>query len=58
MLTFKGDPSSADYLLDEAPETLRYMAHSAKPTIPVFVVRAMAAHPPTPGVCNQLQSLL
>jgi hypothetical protein len=45
MLTFEGDPASADYLLDEAPERLPKMAHAAKPTIPVFVVRAMAAHP-------------
>ena len=44
-LTFEGDPGSADYLLEEAPESLPYMAHTAKPTIPVFVVRAMAAHP-------------
>ena len=45
MLTFEGDPGSADYLLDEWPEGLPYMAHTPKPTIPVFVVRAMAAHP-------------
>jgi hypothetical protein len=45
MLTFEGDPTSADYLLDEWPEGLPYMAHTPKPTIPVFVVRAMAAHP-------------
>jgi hypothetical protein len=44
-LTFEGDPASADYLLEEAPESLPYMAHAAKPTIPVFVVRALAAHP-------------
>jgi hypothetical protein len=43
MLTFEGDPSSADYLLDEWPEAL--LAHAAKPTIPVFVVSAVAAHP-------------
>jgi hypothetical protein len=45
MLTFEGDPASADFLLDEAPESPPYMAHTPKPTIPVFVVRAMAAHP-------------
>jgi hypothetical protein len=45
MLTFEGDPASADYLLDEWPEGLPYMAHTPKPTILVFVVRAMAAHP-------------
>jgi hypothetical protein len=43
MLTFEGDPSEAEYLLDEWPEGL--LAHSANPTIPVFVVSAMAAHP-------------
>ena len=37
MLTFEGDPGSADYLLDEWPEGLPYMAHTPKPTIPVFV---------------------
>jgi hypothetical protein len=41
MLTFEGDPDAADYLLDERPESLRYMAHTPKPT---FVVRAVAAH--------------
>ena len=45
MLTFEGDPFAAEYLLDEWPESLTYMAHSSNPTIPVFVVRAMAAHP-------------
>ena len=45
MLSFEGDPGSADYLLDEWPESLPYMAHTPKPTILVFVVRAMAAHP-------------
>jgi hypothetical protein len=45
MLTFEGDPGSADYLLDEWPESLPYMAHTPRPTIPVFVVRAMAAQP-------------
>jgi hypothetical protein len=44
MLTFEGDPASADFLLNEALEGLPY-THTAKPTIPVFVVRAMAAHP-------------
>jgi hypothetical protein len=43
MLTFEGDPADADYLLDEWPEGL--LAHTAKPTIPVFVVSAIAAHP-------------
>ncbi len=43
MLTFEGDPVSAEYLLDEWPEDL--LAHSANPIIPVFVVRAVAAHP-------------
>ena len=43
MLTFEGDPVAADYLLDEWPEGL--LAHSANPTIPVFVVSAVAAHP-------------
>jgi hypothetical protein len=42
MLTFEGDPSSADYLLDEWPEAL--LAHAGNPTIPVFVVSAVAAH--------------
>jgi hypothetical protein len=43
MLTFEGDPVAADFVLDEWPEDL--LAHSANPTIPVFVVRAVAAHP-------------
>ena len=43
MLTFEGDPAEAEYLLDEWPEGL--LAHSANPTIPVFVVSTMAAHP-------------
>jgi hypothetical protein len=43
MLTFEGDPISAEYLLDEWPEGL--MAHTANPTVPVFVVSAIAAHP-------------
>jgi hypothetical protein len=43
MLTFEGDPADADYLLDEWPEGL--LAHTANPTIPVFIVSAMAAHP-------------
>jgi len=47
MLTFEGDPLGAEYLLDEWPESLPYMAHSTNSTIPVFVVRAMAAHPQT-----------
>ena len=45
MLTFEGDPASAEYLLDEWSESLPYMAHTPKPTIPVFIVRALAAHP-------------
>ena len=45
MLTFEGDPVGAEYLLDESSESLPYMAHTPKPTIPVFVVRAVAAHP-------------
>ena len=45
MLTFEGDPMAAEYLLDEWPEGLPYMAHTPKPTIPVFVVSAVAAHP-------------
>jgi hypothetical protein len=45
MLSFEGHPASADYLLDEWPEGLPSMAHTPKPTITVFVVRAMAAHP-------------
>ena len=36
MLSFEGDPASADYLLDEWSESLPYMAHTPKPTIPVF----------------------
>jgi hypothetical protein len=32
-------------LIDEWPEGLPDMAHTPKPTTPVFVVRAMAAHP-------------
>jgi hypothetical protein len=43
MLTFEGDPGAADYLLDEWPEGL--LAHTANPTIPVFVVSAVTAHP-------------
>ena len=39
MLTFEGDPSSADYL-DEWPEAL--LAHDANPTIQVFVADAVA----------------
>jgi hypothetical protein len=42
MLTFEGDPAAADYLLDESPEGL--LAHAPNPTIPVFVVSAMAAY--------------
>jgi hypothetical protein len=43
MLTFEGDPAEAEYLLDEWPEGL--LAHATNPTIPVFVVSALAAHP-------------
>jgi hypothetical protein len=45
MLTFEGDPVAAEYLLDEWPESLPHMAHTSNPTIPVFVVRTVAAHP-------------
>ena len=45
MLTFEGDPVAADYLRDEWPESLPYMAYTPKPTIPVFVVSAVAAQP-------------
>jgi len=45
MLTFEGDPLAAEYLLDEWPESLPHMAHTAKPTIPVFIVNAISAHP-------------
>ena len=43
MLTFEGDPVAADYLLDEWPEGL--LAHTPKPSIPVFIVSAIAAQP-------------
>jgi hypothetical protein len=43
MLSFQGDPGAADYLLDEWPEGL--LAHNSNPTIPVFVVRTVAARP-------------
>jgi hypothetical protein len=43
VLTLEGDPAEADYLLDEWPEGL--LAHSANPTVPVFIVSAVAAHP-------------
>ena len=42
MLTFKGDPVAAVYLLDEWPEGL--LARAPNPTIPVFVVSTMAAY--------------
>jgi hypothetical protein len=45
MLTFEGDPVAAEYLLDEWPESLPPLAHTPNPTIPVFVVSAVAAHP-------------
>jgi hypothetical protein len=37
MLTFEGNPVAAEYLLDEWPESLPYMAHSSNRTIPVLV---------------------
>jgi hypothetical protein len=43
MLSFEGDPAAVDYLLDEWPEG--FLAHTPNPTVPVFVVRAVAAHP-------------
>ena len=43
MLSFEGDPVAADYLLDEWPEGL--LAHTANPTIPIFVVSAIATQP-------------
>jgi hypothetical protein len=54
MLTFEGDPTEADYLLDEQPEGL--LAQAANPTIAVFVVSAIAAHPQaTKGAgCSQI----
>jgi hypothetical protein len=39
----EGDSADAEYLLYEWPEGL--LARAANPTIPVFVVSAMAAHP-------------
>ena len=56
MLTFEGDPADADYLLDEWPEGL--LAHTTNPTIPVFVVSAMAAHPQASqgAGCSQIGS--
>ena len=45
MLTFQGDPDAAEYLLEERPERLLSMARTTNPTIPVFVVTAVAAHP-------------
>jgi hypothetical protein len=42
LLTFEGDPEAADYLLDEWPEGL--LARAQNPTIPVFIVSAMAAY--------------
>ena len=44
MLTFEGDPMAAEYLLDEWPESLPYIAHTPKPTM-VFIFSAVAAHP-------------
>jgi hypothetical protein len=45
MLTFEGDPVAPEYLLDEWPESLPHMAHTPNPTIPVFVVSAVATYP-------------
>ena len=45
MLTFEGDSRAAEYLLDEWVESLPLMAHTSNPTIPVFVVSAVTAHP-------------
>jgi hypothetical protein len=45
MLTFEGDPDAAEYLLEGRPESLFSTAHTPNPTIPVFVVRAVVAHP-------------
>ena len=45
MLTFEGDPRAAQYLLDEWAEGLPSTAHTSNPTIPVFVVSAVTAHP-------------
>ena len=55
MLTFEGDPVAADYVLDEWPESLPYRTHTSNPTIPVFVVKAEAAHPQAPqgAGCSQ-----
>jgi hypothetical protein len=40
-LTFEGDPVAADCALDEWPDGSR----TANPTIPVFIVSAVGAHP-------------
>jgi hypothetical protein len=45
MLTFEGDPDAAEYLMEERPERLPSTARTTNPTIPVFVVSAVAAHP-------------
>ena len=45
MLTFEGDPLAVEYLLDEWAESLPPVAHTSNPTIPVFVVSAVTAHP-------------
>ena len=45
MLTFEGDPVSADYLLDEWPENLPYAAHTPNPSIPVFVSQSSSRAP-------------
>ena len=43
MLTFEGDPVAADDALDEWPDGL--LARTANPTIPIFIVSAVGAHP-------------
>jgi hypothetical protein len=45
MLTFEGDSRAAEYLLDEWVESLPLITHTSNPTIPVFVVSAVTAHP-------------
>jgi hypothetical protein len=45
MLTFEGDPVAADYLLDERPENLPYMAHTPNPTIPAFCSQRSSCTP-------------
>jgi hypothetical protein len=45
MLTFEGDPVDANYLLKECREGIPSMSQGTNPTIPVFVVSVVAAHP-------------